>query len=119
MSSLRLFRFRAQSAMLVQPSPFDLVSGKSGIISILRTRSEKLLSLKANAKSESETGPGPRLPVAQSESMIVRGSKRSAFESLMPKNPRNSFDQIKNHSFFVFYIFQVRNNGYTERKSQR
>lgn len=84
-SSLRLFLLRAQTAMLVPPSPSDLVSAKSGIISILMTRSEKLLSLKANAKSESDPDPHASPPVEKSESMIVRGSKRSAFDSPMPK----------------------------------
>jgi hypothetical protein len=84
-SSLRLFLLRAQTAMLVQPSPSDLVSDKSWIFSILRTRSEKLLLLKANAKSESDLDPHASSTVEKSESMIVQGSKRSALNSLMPK----------------------------------
>jgi hypothetical protein len=48
------------------------------MISIRRSRSEKLLSLKANPKSPSEA----ELPRVKSESISVLGSNRSVFDPL-------------------------------------
>uniref|UniRef100_A0A7C9CUU2 Uncharacterized protein n=1 Tax=Opuntia streptacantha TaxID=393608 RepID=A0A7C9CUU2_OPUST len=80
-SSLRRLRCLAQSAIVLQPSPSDLLSGKSGMISILKILSEKLLSLKANPKSDSESNNSCRLLSSpffeQQESMVVLGFANS------------------------------------------
>ena len=80
MSSLLLFRWRAQSAMLVQASESWRASEESPMISILSWRSEKLLSLKANPKSASDDDEALR---EKSESITVLRSNRSEFKSLI------------------------------------
>jgi hypothetical protein len=74
-SSRLRFLFLAQSAILLQPSPSDLLSVGPDMISILRIRSEKLLSLNAKAKfggalalalygeSDSMNAPPPLPPI--------------------------------------------------------
>lgn len=101
-SSLRLLRFRAQSAMVEQPSESVLVSGKSEIISILRTRSEKLLSSNANPKSES-TSPGEN-----SESIIFGGSQRTPFDIFMPKDLQAlALTPSQRNKWWKFYLVRV------------
>lgn len=55
------------------------------MISIRRSRSEKLLSLKANPKSPSEEEAIREI----SESISVLGSNRSVFTSLIMKTPHS------------------------------
>jgi len=78
-SSLLLLRCLAQSIILVHPSPSALLSAEPPMISIRRSRSEKLLSLKANPKSPSEAEP----PRVESDSISVLGSNRSEFDPLI------------------------------------
>lgn len=96
-SSLLRLRWRAQSAMLVQASESGLDSGVSPMISIRSRRSEKLLSLKAKAKSASVDGV---TVCAKSESMtVLLGSKRSVlFKSfIMRKNQHNHTGRWSRH----------------------
>lgn len=96
-SSLLRLRWRAQSAILVQASESGLDSGVSPMISIRSRRSEKLLSLKAKAKSASVDGVTVR---AKSESMtVLLGSKRSVlFKSfIMRKNQHNPTGRWSRH----------------------
>lgn len=72
-SSLLRLRLRAQSKRLQQPSTSDFESDGPAIISIRRTRSEKLLSLKAKPKFPSFGD------LSYSESITVLGSNKSLF----------------------------------------
>lgn len=78
-SSRLLLRWRAQSAMVVQPSESGRGSTGSPMISIRRIRSEKLLSLKAKPKSASEAEPTRD----HSDSITITGSNRSEFKSFI------------------------------------
>uniref|UniRef100_A0A199UB86 Uncharacterized protein n=1 Tax=Manihot esculenta TaxID=3983 RepID=A0A199UB86_MANES len=85
MSSLRLLQLRIQSAILVQGSPSDFVSSKSGMISILITRSEKLLPLKANTKC-----PSPCLFEDQSKSYLNLSLSRRKVEPIYSREHQTS-----------------------------
>lgn len=77
--------------MVAQPSESGPASAGSAMISIRRTRSEKLLSLKAKAKSASEVEPARD----QSDSMVTTGSNRSVFESFMRLTKNGTYDKVQ------------------------